>query len=79
MSLRALHALFAEEPDSVAAHIRRRRLRRCARDLRDPRLAEMPVLARATRHGFGDIRGFERAFRAAYGMTPGRYRSGVHE
>jgi AraC-like DNA-binding protein len=76
MSLRQLHALFADEPRSVAGHIRDRRLRNCARDLLDLRLADVSIAALATRNGFGDTRGFERAFKATYGTTPGRYRAG---
>jgi AraC-like DNA-binding protein len=76
ISVRQLHALFADQPTSVAGHIRDRRLRNCARDLIDPRLADVPVAALATRNGFGDTRGFERAFKATYGTTPGRYRTG---
>lgn len=75
ISVRQLHALFADEPTSVAGHIRDRRLRNCARDLLDPRLADVPIAALATRNGFGDTRGFERTFKATYGTTPGRYRA----
>lgn len=74
MSVRHLHALFADEPTSVAAYIRGRRLRNCARDLLDSRLGGVPIAALAMRNGFGDTRGFERAFKSAYGMTPGEYR-----
>lgn len=76
ISVRQLHALFADEPTSVAGHIRARRLRSCARDLLDPRLADVSVAAVAVHNGFGDIRGFERAFKATHGTTPGRYRAG---
>ena len=44
--------------------------------LLDPRLADVSVAAVAVHNGFGDIRGFERAFKATHGTTPGRYRAG---
>ncbi|SCL31112.1 AraC-type DNA-binding protein [Micromonospora pallida] len=78
VSLRSLHRLFAEEPDTVAQLIRRRRLERCRRDLADPRLRNRPVQAIGWRWGFTDKAHFSRAFRAAYGMSPRSYRA-AHE
>jgi AraC family transcriptional regulator, positive regulator of tynA and feaB len=75
ISPRTLHALFADQPLPVAAHIRTLRLRRCAADLLDPRTAAHSVAAIAAAAGFGDHRGFERAFVRLYGVTPGRYRT----
>ena len=46
------------------------RLQRCRRDLLDPRLADRSVAAIAFGWGFGDLSGFNRAFKAAYGVTP---------
>lgn len=75
ISTRYLYTLFADEPTSVAGYIRGRRLRRCARDLIDPRLARQSIATVAVGAGFGDLRGFERAFKTAYGVTAGEYRA----
>lgn len=75
ISARYLHTLFAEEPASVAAYIRTRRLQRCARHLLDPRLARLSIATIAAKAGFRDLRAFERAFKAAYGVTPGERRN----
>lgn len=76
VSLRYLHVLFAGEPLSVSRYIRQQRLRRSAADLLDPRLADRSIAMVAARAGFGDLRGFGRAFKTAYGRTPGEYRRG---
>ncbi|MFB9546729.1 AraC-like ligand-binding domain-containing protein [Micromonospora sagamiensis] len=74
ISVRTLHRLFADEPETVAQVIRRRRLERCRRDLADPRLRGRAVQAIGWRWGFTDKAHFSRAFRAAYGMSPQSYR-----
>ncbi|MEO3778668.1 helix-turn-helix domain-containing protein [Micromonospora sp. B11E3] len=76
VALRTLHRLFADEEETVAGTIRRRRLERCRRDLTDPLLADRPVQAIAARWGFRDKAHFSRAFRAAYGTSPRAYREG---
>jgi AraC-like DNA-binding protein len=75
ISTRYLHKLFAAEQQSVSQYIRRLRLERCRRDLLDPRLADRPVSAIAFRWGFGDLSGFNRAFRATFGATPREVRA----
>jgi AraC-like DNA-binding protein len=70
-----LQKLFADEPWSVAGHIRALRLDRCRRDLEDPLHALKPAAAIATRWGILDASHFSRLFKNAYGMTPGEYRS----
>ncbi|MFR9777168.1 helix-turn-helix domain-containing protein [Micromonospora sp. MS34] len=77
ISLRTLHRLFAEDDESVAGLIRRRRLERCRRDLLNPLLADRPVHAVASRWGFRDPAHFSRAFRTAYGMSPRQLRAAV--
>lgn len=68
MSVRALHVLFADTDDTVAAYVRRRRLVRARSDLlRSP---WPPVTDVAHRWGFSDAANFSRAFRAQYGETP---------
>jgi AraC-like DNA-binding protein len=74
ISLRYLHKLFASESMSISAYVRQRRLHQCAHNLSDPGLAGIPVTVLARRVGFGDFRGFGRAFKATYGMCPTDYR-----
>ncbi|MFF9127831.1 helix-turn-helix domain-containing protein [Streptomyces sp. NPDC014889] len=74
VSVRHLHAIFADQNLTVAAWIRDRRLDRCRRDLADPLLLARPVQAVGARWGFTSAAHFSRAFRAAYGMSPREYR-----
>lgn len=74
ISLRQLHRLFESQETTVAESIRRRRLERSRKDLLDPALLGLPVEAVARRWGFEDAAHFSRAFRAAYGLPPGRFR-----
>ncbi len=74
ISLRYLHKLFEGQTQGVAELIRQRRLERCRVDLQDPALADLPVSAIAHRWGFPDDAHFNRAFRRAYGVAPGRFR-----
>lgn len=74
VSVRYLHKLFEAEPTSVAEWIRRRRLERCRDDLLDPATWHVPVGAVGARWGFPDPAHFSRAFRAAYGLPPARFR-----
>ncbi|MFD8211484.1 helix-turn-helix domain-containing protein [Streptomyces sp. NPDC059695] len=74
ISLRSLHALFQQEPATISATIRRQRLERCRADLADPRMRNRPIAAIAARWGLLVPAEFSRAFRAAYGMSPGEYR-----
>ncbi|MEU2134729.1 helix-turn-helix domain-containing protein [Streptomyces sp. NPDC018352] len=75
ISLRALHTLFQQEPATVAATIRHRRLEHCRADLADPRMCDQPIAAIAARWGLLIPAEFSRAFRAAYGVSPGEYRA----
>jgi AraC-like DNA-binding protein len=70
ISPRYLHQLFAGEQRSVGRYVRGLRLERCRRDLLDPRLADRSIAAIAFGWGFGDLSGFNRAFKAAFGATP---------
>ncbi|MFJ9692251.1 helix-turn-helix domain-containing protein [Kitasatospora sp. NPDC101183] len=74
ISVRLLHHLFSGRTETVSASIRRRRLERCLADLGEPSLRSLPVHAVAARWGLGSAAGFNRAFRAAYGITPGEHR-----
>ncbi|WP_331728099.1 helix-turn-helix domain-containing protein [Streptomyces sp. NBC_00158] len=75
ISLRRLHALFGDQPLTVAAHIRRARLERARADLVRAELGGHPVQAIAARWGFASATGFSRAFREAYGTTPTEHRA----
>jgi AraC-like DNA-binding protein len=76
ISTRYLYKLFEDEGVGVAEWIRRQRLDRCRRDLRDPALASSAVSRVALGWGFRNAQHFSRAFRAAYGLSPGAYRAG---
>lgn len=75
ISTRYLHMLFAAEHRSVSQYIRGLRLERCRRDLLDPRLADQPVATIAFGWGFGDLSGFNRAFKGTFGATPRELRA----
>ncbi|MFI8966534.1 helix-turn-helix domain-containing protein [Streptomyces sp. NPDC053493] len=75
MSLRRLHALFGDQPLTVAAHIRRSRLERARADLARGELSGQPVQAIAARWGFPSATGFSRAFREEFGLTPTEHRA----
>jgi AraC-like DNA-binding protein len=75
LSVRALHALYQAENETVAASIRRQRLEHCRRDLLDPSRPDRPVNAIGARWGFPDATAFSRTFRTAYGLPPGEYRA----
>jgi len=75
ISPRYLHKLFEAEHHTVSLYIRGLRLDRARRDLLDPRLAGQPISAIAHACGFGDLSGFNRAFRHAYAVTPTELRN----
>ncbi|MEV5710474.1 helix-turn-helix domain-containing protein [Actinoallomurus sp. NPDC052274] len=70
ISVRYLHRLFESEPETVTRYIRDRRLERVRQRLTDPRCATRPISALAFDAGFGDLSGFNRAFKAKYGISP---------
>lgn len=74
ISVRYLHHLFQRDRRTVGGHVRRRRLERCRADLADPALAGRGVGQVGRRWGFRDPAVFSRAFKSAYGVTPGAYR-----
>jgi len=76
VSVRYLYKIFETQETTVAGWIRRRRLERARRDLRDPALHDRSITAIAARWGFSSPAHFNRAFRKAYGVTPGECRSG---
>ncbi|WP_413759903.1 helix-turn-helix domain-containing protein [Streptomyces sp. MMBL 11-3] len=66
MSVRRLHKLFEDQPLTVAALIRRRRLERCRAELTG---SGRTVTAVATRWGFSDPTHFSKLFKATYGYN----------
>jgi AraC-like DNA-binding protein len=58
----------------MAATIRIRRLEMCRQAMLSPANAHRPLTDLATGTGFTDLATFSRAFTAAYGTTPSRYR-----
>jgi AraC-like DNA-binding protein len=72
ISVRRLHKLFEDQPESVAALIRRRRLERCRADLKQ---SDRTVTAVAARWGFTDPAYFSRLFKATYGDNPAALKS----
>ncbi|WP_328926673.1 helix-turn-helix domain-containing protein [Streptomyces sp. NBC_00190] len=74
ISVRALHLLFRDQPQSVAATVRHRRLERCRSDLARPELAARSVRDIAARWCFSSAPVFGRSFREAYGTSPGAFR-----
>ena len=77
ISTRYLQRLLKDAGTSPAAWIRQRRLERCRADLEANHPHVRPVYEIGARWGFTDATEFSRAFRATYGMPPGRYRASV--
>lgn len=75
ISTRYLHKLFEADHQTVSLYIKGLRLDRARRDLLDPRLVGRPISAIAYSCGFGDLSGFNRAFKEAYGVSPKELRN----
>ncbi|TWI54961.1 AraC family transcriptional regulator [Pseudomonas duriflava] len=75
LSTRHLSRLFAEEHQSVAHFILKRRLERTKAALSDPALQRQSVSEIAYRHGFSSQAHFSRVFRAAFGVSPSDVRA----
>jgi AraC-like DNA-binding protein len=74
ISRRTIQRLFQAEGTTATLWIRNQRIERCARDLRDPRLAGRSITDIASARGFDDAAYFSRCFRATFGMSPRTYR-----
>ncbi|MFC5748798.1 AraC family transcriptional regulator [Actinomadura rugatobispora] len=74
ISISYLHRLFRPDGVTVSAWIRRRRLERACDALADPALSSVSIHDISAQSGFLSHAGFTRAFRAAFGITPGEYR-----
>jgi AraC-like DNA-binding protein len=74
MTPRYLHHLFAQESETVARYILRRRLEECSRALTQSGQRGRTVTSIAFDFGFNSPTHFGRVFRARYGVTPREYR-----
>lgn len=76
MSRRYLHSVWkAEDGESLARYVLRRRLEECAQALRDPLYARRSITAIAFDWGFAGMPHFCSAFRERYGISPREYRA----
>lgn len=75
ISTRYLHKLFEADRQTVSLYIKALRLDRARQDLLDPRQAGRPISAIAYSCGFGDLSGFNRAFKQAYAVSPKELRN----
>lgn len=74
-SKRHLYNAVADDEETLAAMIQRRRLEACLRDLRHPAHAQRSVTDIALSWGFSNSAHFSRAFRAHVGCSPSEYRA----
>jgi AraC-like DNA-binding protein len=75
VSVRTLHAAFADTDESVAALVRRLRLARCREDLLAPTGGTVTEIA--FRWGFTDATHFSHVFKREYGQSPREVRRGA--
>lgn len=74
ISTRYLHRIFEPEGRSVTQYVRDLRLERCRRDITSPAHVGRSIADIAFGHGFGDLSGFNRAFKAQFGVRPSELR-----
>jgi AraC family transcriptional regulator, positive regulator of tynA and feaB len=74
VSVRTVHKRFERADITFRQWLLDQRLEACRRALADPRCAKMTVLQIAYGMGFNDLSHFTKAFRARFGIPPGRYR-----
>jgi AraC-like DNA-binding protein len=77
MSVRKLHMLFADTGTTFGAYLVRRRLEQARALLSSTAGAERLIADIALAVGFNDLSTFYRAFRAAWGTTPGELRERI--
>ncbi len=74
VSVRSLHLLFEPSGESFAEYVLRRRLEECRAALASP-IGERSITDVAFGWGFNNLATFYRAFRRAFGATPGELRA----
>ena len=75
ISLRHLHRVFSATGNTFGDYVRGRRLERCRKDMRDPRLRSRTITEIAFGWGFSDAAHFSHAFRKQFGISPRAFRS----
>ncbi|WP_227815106.1 helix-turn-helix domain-containing protein [Nitrogeniibacter aestuarii] len=78
LSARYINELFAAEGTSTMRHLTRQRLEASRRRLASCVRAHDSVTTIAMGCGFNNMAHFSRVFRAAYGVSPGAFRTGNH-
>ena len=74
LSRASLYRLF-EPAGGVASYIREQRLKKAYQEITAPELSNRRIALIAHQSGFENISSFSRAFKAAYGMSPGEARA----
>jgi AraC-like DNA-binding protein len=72
VSVRTVYRVFGSSGDTVAAHVRQRRLLRARTELAT---GSQPITVIAQHWGFSDSSHFARAFRAQFGTSPRAFRA----
>lgn len=75
-SRRHLYNAFADDEDTPAGYIQRRRLQACMRELAEQARADRSITEIALSCGFSNLSHFSRVFRDHIGMSPSEFRSG---
>ena len=75
VSLRQLHARFADQGLTVSSYIRDQRIRRIRDDLADPAYASETVQTISSRYGLTDASYVSKLFKQTFGETPSGYRN----
>jgi AraC-like DNA-binding protein len=75
VSVRHLYSVLAAGGISLGDWVRARRLEECRKDLAQPAANTITVAAVGRRWGLNDATSFGRAFKDAYGMSPGEWRA----